>query len=103
MSTTLYIKSKKAKNSVLPLVKSAIEDEITRLDLALEMANNRLIPFEKKYYVTSEYFISHMTAEDIDGGDDEYMSWAGEYKLKQRLEKKLQQLREIKYGSSEVF
>ncbi len=103
MSVTLYIKSKKAVNNILPLVKSAIEAEITRLELALEMAIKRLKPFEKKYGVTSEHFISNLTAEDLDGRDDEYVNWAGEYKLKQRLESKLQQLREIKYGNTEVF
>jgi len=72
----------------LHLVKSAIETEIARLELALEMANKRLMPFDKKYNVTSDHFISHLTAEDLDGGDDEYVSWAGEYQLKQRLESK---------------
>jgi len=103
MSVTLCVKSEKASSNVLPLVRTAIEDEIARLDLALEMANNRLIPFESKYLVTSEYFISNMTAEDLDDGDDEYISWAGEYKLKQRLESKLRQLREINYDDSEIF
>lgn len=97
MGVTLYIKSKKADKNVLPLVKSAIEAEITRLELALDIANKRLIPFEKKYNIVSDDFISRMSAEDLEGGDDEYITWAGEYKLKQRLEDKLKQLREIEY------
>ena len=101
MSITLYIKSKKAgNNQILPLVKSAIEAEIARLELAVELANKRLIPYEKKYDVASDHFIAHLTAEDLDGRDDEYVIWAGEYKLKQRLECMLQQLREIKYGDT---
>jgi hypothetical protein len=69
-----------------------IENEIRRLELALKTAQKCLLPFERKYSVTSEQFMATMTAEDLDGGDDEYVQWAGEYILMQRLEKKLQHL-----------
>ena len=52
----------------------------------------------KKNQVSSEHFITEMHAEDLSGGDDEYIRWAGEYELMQRLQKKLQQLQEIEYG-----
>lgn len=103
MSVTLYIKSKKKADNILPLIKSAIEAEIARLELGLEMANKRLSAFEKKYNVTSQYFISNLAADDLEGGDDEYVTWAGEYKLKERLNVKLRQLREIEYDNSEVL
>jgi len=89
-------------NKVLPLVKSAIDAEITQLELALEMAFKRISPFEEKYKTGPEYFITNMTAEDLDGNDDEYINWAGEYKLKLKLEDKLRQLREIEYDK-DVF
>jgi len=57
----------------MPLVQSAIEREIARLKLALKTADFRLSVFEKKYNTTSEYFIQEMFAEDLDGGDDEYV------------------------------
>ena len=103
MSTTIYIQSDQEASDVLHLVRSAIKAETTRLELALEMANHRLMPFEKKYNVTSEHFISYLTAEDLAGSDDEYICWAGEYQLKQRLQKKLKQLQEIQYGHSDVL
>jgi hypothetical protein len=103
MSTTIYIQSDQEASDVLHLVRTAIEAEAIRLELALEMANQRLMSFEKKYNVTSEYFISHLSAEDLTGGDDEYISWAGEYQLKQRLQKKLKQLREIQYDNSGIL
>jgi len=53
--------------------------------------------------VPSDYFIKNMAAEDLEGGDDEYISWAGEYELKQRLMKKLCHLQEIEYDNSEVL
>jgi len=107
MSTTLYIKSDQQANGILQLIKATIDAEITKLELAVEMAENRLKPFEEKYQVTSDYFMTYWAAEDLEGGDDEYVCWGGEYQLKQRLLQKLQQLREINYdasgGKSDVY
>ncbi len=97
MSTTLYVKSTRNQRSVLHLVKSTIDAEMIKLKLAMKMADTRLKPFEDKYQVSSDYFITHLAAEDLEGGDDEYVSWAGEYRLKQRLAQKLEQLKEIDY------
>jgi hypothetical protein len=44
-----------------------------------------------------------MVAEDLQGGDDEYVQWAGEYRLAQRLREKLHRLREIEYSDSGVL
>ncbi len=77
------------------LVGAAVASEIARLELALEMACKRLKPFEDRYGVTSEHFMAEMATEDLEGGDDEYVQWAGEYKLMCDLKEKLAQLREI--------
>jgi hypothetical protein len=98
--STIYVEPAQKAGEVLYLVQSAIESEMTKLELGLERARKRLAPFEQKYGVSSEHFISAMAAEDLEGGDDEYVHWAGEYKLMQRLEEKLRQLREINYGDS---
>ena len=79
------------------LVRAAIESEVAKLELALKMAVKRLAPFEEKYGVTSEYFLAAMTAEDLEGKDDEYVRWAGEYRLMQRLQDKSRKLQEISY------
>lgn len=97
MTTKLFIESMESSDSTLRMVKSAIFAEITKLELAFELALQRLSPFEKKYNVSSDYFIDYMAAEDLEGGDDEYVSWAGEYRLKQRLERKLSVLKGIEY------
>lgn len=101
--TTIYIEPAQEASEVLLLVQSAIESEVTRLELALKMAEKRLAPFEEKYHVTSDYFMAEMAAEDLAGGDDEYVTWAGEYKLKQRLQEKLRQLQEISYGHPDLL
>lgn len=94
----LYIEPTQEAEEILPLVRSAIESEVAKLELALQMAEKRLTPFEEKYSVTSDYFITEMTAEDLAGHDEEYVQWAGEYKLMQRLQEKLRKLQEISYG-----
>ncbi|MBI3740209.1 MAG: hypothetical protein HY257_00440 [Chloroflexi bacterium] len=82
---------------LIELVKSAIQSEIARLQLALDLARKRLAPFESKYKISSEEFIRTQTAEDLQGGDDEYVQWAGEFKLTQRLEEKLNQLKDLRF------
>lgn len=95
--STLYVEPEQSTKDVLYLVQSAVESEIARLELALEAARRRLTPFEQKYGVTTEHFIAEMSAEDLDGKDDEYVHWAGEYQLMQKLQGKLQHLMEIKF------
>lgn len=84
-------------NDVRDLVQTAIQEQVVKLELGLVMARKRLASFEDKYGVTSEHFISEMAAEDLDGGDAEYVRWAGEYQLMQRLQDKLRRLRGIQY------
>jgi hypothetical protein len=103
MSTTLYVKSAQNSSTILHLIKSTIDNEIVKLELAVKIADKHLKPFEEKYQISSDYFISHLAAEDLEGGDDEYVRWAGEYQLKQRLLQKLEQLREIEYDHSGVL
>jgi hypothetical protein len=97
MMATLYVEPIHESGAILQLVRSVIESEVVKLELALKMAVQRLAPFEQKYGVTSEHFITEMTAEDLEGKDDEYVHWAGEYKLMQRLQDKLRKLQEISY------
>ena len=96
---TIYVESGQEAKEVLGLVRTAVDNEIAKLELALKLAMKRLVPFEQKYGVTSDYFITEMAAEDLEDTENEYVRWAGEYKLMQRLQKKLQLLREINYNS----
>jgi hypothetical protein len=100
--TILHIESTKSE-AVLHLVRSAVESEILRFKMALQSAEQRLALFEQKYGVTSEHFMAHFTAEDLEGGDDEYVQWAGEYRLMERLEEKLRHLQEIEYSDTNLF
>jgi hypothetical protein len=79
------------------LVKSAINAEIKTLKRSIEKSNKILKEFEAKYQISSDLFLSNWTAEDLEGRDDEYVSWAGEIKVKQRLMSALHKLEGIEY------
>jgi len=83
--------------NVQNLVKSAINSEIKNLKRSIEKSNKLLNEFEIKYQVSSDLFLSNWTAEDMEGTDDEYVSWVGEIKVKQRLVNALQKLEGIEY------
>jgi len=101
--SVIHIRANGDANQVLHLVRSAIDGEIAKLELGVQLAQKRLLPFEQKYGVTSKQFAVEMTAEDLAGGDDEYVCWAGEYRLMERLQAKLQRLQEVEYSDSELF
>ena len=95
--TIVSVEPTQASGDVLRLLEQTVQAEIERLALACEVAGQRLKPFEAKYKVSSEMFIAQMTAEDLDGGDDEYVAWAGEYKLLQHLLRQIAQLKELRF------
>jgi hypothetical protein len=78
-------------------VVNALENYKTRLRAGIERTRVRLGEFETRYGKTTEHFLSKMTAEDLPGGDLEYVEWAGEAKLLQGLERELDELEHARY------
>jgi hypothetical protein len=68
-----------------------------RLRNSVERARRRLADFETRYQVTTAHFLKKMTAEDLTGGDLEYVEWAGEAKLLAGLENELGELEHARY------
>ncbi len=52
----------------------------------IERTQRRLAQFEQRYGVDTARFLQEMAAEDLEGGDLEYVEWAGEAKLLEGLE-----------------
>jgi hypothetical protein len=73
------------KEGVTDIIKSAISAEIKRLEVGLNKTNKEIKKFEEKYKISSEIFLKQLTAEDIKGGDNEYIRWAGELKIRDRI------------------
>ena len=81
------------------LVKLALAAEQKRLELGLTKTNKELSKFEERYHVSSETFLSRFAAEDLEGGDEEYVQWAGELQLRDRIIQRLEKLEDVEYVS----
>ena len=85
------------QQNVLPIIQSAIVAKVKRIEIGLRKTEQEIQRFETKYHIPSEQFLSDYTAEDLEGGDDEYVSWMGELTLRQAIWEELQLLQNIEY------
>lgn len=84
------------------LIRSAISSQIKRLRLGINKAESALKQFEDKYHISSEDFLSHGSAEDLEGEDEEYVAWLGEFKIKQALTEELNKLSQAEYVTQPI-
>jgi hypothetical protein len=92
MQMVTELEQKQAAHSIV----SAIESYKIRLQASIGRTQRRLTEFEQRYNVATDYFLETMTAEDLQGGDIEYVTWAGEAKLLAGLQNELAELPEAK-------
>ena len=85
------------QQNVLPIIQSAIMAKVKRIEIGLRKTEQEIQKFETKYHIPSEQFMNDYTAEDLEAGDDEYVSWMGELKLRQAIWEELQLLQNIEY------
>jgi len=95
MSVQMVIKLRE-KQGAQPILQ-AIESYKARLRASIERTQRRLAQFEQRYGVGTVHFLQEMTAEDLEGGDLEYVEWAGEAKLLEGLEAELTELEHARY------
>lgn len=86
-----------AKEGALDIVQTAIFSEVKRLEIGLHRTERHIERFEKEYNVTSDVFQREFAAEDMKKGDQEYIEWAGEIKVKERIMRDLNNLKGIQY------
>ena len=79
------------KRGAQPILQ-AIESHEARLRASIERTRRRLAEFEERYGVDTAHFLREMTAEDLGGGDLEYVEWAGEARLLEGLQDELMEL-----------
>jgi hypothetical protein len=77
-------------------VLQALDAYKVRLRAGIERTKRRLAEFEARYGMDTARFLREMTAEDLAGGDLEYVEWAGEAKLLAGLEAELQELEDAR-------
>ena len=78
----------------------ALESYKMRLRASIERTKRRLAQFERRYGVDTARFLKEMAAEDLEGGDLEYVEWAGEARLLEGLEGELRELEYARYQLS---
>ena len=88
-----------AEDNALDLVRSAIAAEVNRLELGFRTTERHIHAFEERYHVTSDVFLRDFFAEDLADGDREYIVWAGELNLQDRIATQLKTLKEIRYAA----
>ncbi|WP_339137443.1 MAG: hypothetical protein WGN25_05290 [Candidatus Electrothrix sp. GW3-4] len=90
------------QQNALPVIQSAIAAKVKRIEIGLRKTEQEIQRFESKYHIASEQFMTDCTAEDLDGGDDEYVSWMGELQLRQAIREELHLLNNIEYVTQRV-
>ena len=78
-------------------VQRVLEGYQVRLQASIKRTRRRLASFEERYVISTDHFLTEMTAEDLEGGDLEYVEWAGEAKLLEGLEAELDELRNARF------
>ena len=84
------------------LIRSAVYSEIKRLEIGLRKTDQEIRKFEGKYQIPSRVFVDEYAAEDLDGGDDEYISWMGELKIRRKIADELRKLKEAEYVTQRI-
>jgi hypothetical protein len=87
------------EDNALDLVRSAIAAEVNRLELGFRTTERHIHVFEDRYHVTSDVFLKDFFAEDLADGDREYIVWAGELNLRDRIASQLKTLKSIQYAA----
>ena len=65
------------------IVVNALDAYKAKLRASIQRTRRNLSQFEQRYGVTTVKFLQEMVAEDLGGGDIEYVEWAGEAKSPQ--------------------
>jgi len=85
------------KEDATDVIKSAISSEIKRLGISIDRTDKEIKRLEEKYKVSSETFAKEFAAEDLKRGDDEYIRWAGELGMRNKIKEELEKLKDIEY------
>ncbi|MBD1915752.1 MULTISPECIES: hypothetical protein [Cyanophyceae] len=94
--TEVILRSANAPHAIAA-ISEAVRKEVARIEQSIVHARHRLEHFEVLYNVSSSEFAERFTAEDLQGGDLEYVEWIGEYQLFQHLLQDLTLLKSLTY------
>ena len=96
--TRIRVEDRDASGDATRLLRTAVESKVRRLRLGIEATEARLRALESRHGRTSDEAMATVTAEDLAGGDLEYVEWRGEWRMLQQLKEDLGQLEAIEYA-----
>ena len=96
MTSVRMVIELRAKQGVQPIIQ-AIDAYKARLRASIRRTRRRLAEFEKRHGVDTAMFLHNVAAEDLEGGDLQYVEWAGEARLLEGLEAELAELEHARY------
>lgn len=88
----------KTQDPIRPLVENALHKEERMLEMGIKRTAEILKRYEEKYNIPSGIFFKKMENGEM-GDDFDFIGWAGEYEILQRLKRKLKNLMGIKICS----
>jgi hypothetical protein len=72
------------------IVAAALAQYRQRLIHSMQRTNEYLRAFEEWYNISTQRFLAEYAAEDLEGGDREYVEWAGEAAILEKLTAELE-------------
>jgi hypothetical protein len=95
--TELKLTSKRS-GSLQPLIEGAIAEALRSTETGIHRTVQRLQDFEKKYQLSTEVFLQRYENDEFQE-TLELDEWIGEFRLLQRLQEKVERLREIEFAN----
>lgn len=96
--TRIRIEDRDAGDDASRLLRTAVESKVRRLRLGIEATETHLRVFESRHGRTSAEAMATASAEDLAGGDLDYVEWLGEWRMLQQLKRDLGHLEAIEYA-----
>lgn len=83
--------------SLQPLIESAIANQLRVLAVGMRQAQHRIHAFEEQFGMTTADFVRRYANNEISETLDT-IDWLGEYRMAQRIQEKIDTLKEIRFA-----
>ena len=96
--TRIRVEDRDGGGDASRLLRTAVDSKVRRLRLGVEATEVRLRALENRHGRTTAEVMATASAEDLAGGDLDYVEWLGEWRMLQQLKQDLEQLEAIEYA-----
>lgn len=96
--TRIRVEDRDAAGDTARLLRTAVESKVRRLRLGIEATETCLRALERHHGRPSDEVMATGVAEDLAGGDLEYVEWLGEWRMLRQLKEDLGRLEAIEYA-----